>query len=76
MGPFFYDKKHYPRWRDSKGLVHRSVMRKMLGGRIPRGMVVHHKDGDKGNFRRGNLRLMTRSAHARLHAARRRMFGW
>lgn len=38
-----------------------------LRGPFPNGYVVHHHDGDKGNNRIRNLRLMTRRQHARLH---------
>ena len=72
MGLFFYDKKGYPRWRDSKKLVHRTVAARMVGGKIFKGWVVHHKDGNKKNFRKSNLLVMTRSAHAKLHARKRR----
>lgn len=66
MGKFYYDKKGYPRWRDSDELVHRSVSK-------PRdGEVVHHRDGDKGNFRRENLQNMSPSEHSRLHAREKR----
>jgi hypothetical protein len=75
MGLFFYDKKGYPRWRDSKKLVHRTVAANMVGGRIWGGWVVHHKDGNKKNFRKNNLVIMTRSAHAKLHARQRRAKG-
>lgn len=71
MGNFFKDKKGYPRWSDSHRLVHRDVARNMYG---PLGdKVVHHRDENKGNFRRSNLaRPMSRSAHSSLHAKRRR----
>jgi len=67
-GKFFYDKKGYPRWRNSKKLVHRSVAENKIGGKIWRGNVVHHKDGNKKNFRRSNLTVMNRSRHSSLHA--------
>jgi hypothetical protein len=65
MGRFYYDKSGYPRWRDSDSLVHRTVAK-------PRsGQVVHHKDGDKGNFSSSNLTSMSRSSHSKLHAKKR-----
>ena len=68
MGLFYYDKKGYPRWRNSKRLVHRTVAANKVGGRIFKGMVVHHRDENKKNFRKSNLVIMTRSAHSKLHA--------
>jgi hypothetical protein len=68
MGNFHYDKKGYPRWNDSDKLVHRTVS-KPTGGQ-----VTHHKDGDKGNFRKSNLQNMGRSSHSRLEAKKRS--GW
>lgn len=67
MNRFYIDKKGYPRWNDTGILVHRVVARNMLGDQIPPGMVVHHIDGNKRNFRKNNLALMSRSAHMRLH---------
>ncbi|MCC6290477.1 HNH endonuclease [Candidatus Nomurabacteria bacterium] len=68
MQNFYIDKKGYPRWKDSKTLVHRTVAANKVGGVIFHGYVVHHVDGNKRNFRKNNLWLMTRSAHTRLHA--------
>ena len=68
VGRFHYDKSGYPRWNDSGELVHRTV------NRTPNGLVTHHKDGDKGNFRRENLRAMTPSAHGCYHAKQKRSF--
>jgi len=65
MGRFHYDKKGYPRWNDSGLLVHKTI--KKCG----QGQVIHHKDGNKGNFRKSNLQVMGRSEHSRLHAKKR-----
>ncbi len=72
MGRTYKDKKGYPRWKDSKRLVHRDVASKMIGGPIGKGKVVHHKDGDKSNFRKSNLTVMSRSAHSALHSKKKR----
>lgn len=66
MGKFYYDKKGYPRWRDSDDLVHRTVSKPTDDE------VVHHKDGNKGNFRKDNLENMDRSDHSKLHAEKRK----
>lgn len=65
---FYIDKKGYPRWKFNNKLVHRTVAANKVGGKIFSGMVVHHIDGNKRNFRKNNLWIMTRSAHSRLHA--------
>jgi hypothetical protein len=72
MGKIFKDKKGYPRWKNSKKLVHRTVAANMVGGPIGKGRVVHHKDGNKSNFRKSNLTIKRRSDHSSLHAKKRR----
>jgi len=72
MGKIYTDKKGYKRFSDSKKLVHREVAKKEVGGKIFSGHVVHHKDGNKGNFRKSNLQVMSRSTHAKLHAKKRK----
>ena len=62
MGRTFKDKKGYPRWGDSKKLVHRTITHPK------RGNVIHHIDGNKSNFRKSNLAEMSRSEYSRLHA--------
>ena len=71
MFNFYIDKKGYPRWKNSRKLVHRTVAANKVGGRIFSGMVVHHLDGNKKNFRKSNLWIMSRSAHSRLHVRQR-----
>lgn len=68
----YIGKGGYPRFKSNKKLVHREVARKKVGGTLFRGVVVHHKDGNKSNFRRSNLRVMKRSSHSRLHAKKRK----
>jgi len=65
MGLFHYDKKGYPRWNDSNRTVHSTIVH------TRQGEVVHHRDEDKGNFRRSNLQVMDRSDHSRYHAKKR-----
>lgn len=65
MGKFHYNKKGYPVWNNSGKLVHRTVVKTSPG------KVVHHKDENPHNFRRSNLKVMSRSAHSRLHAKKR-----
>ncbi len=72
MGSYYIDKKGYPRWRDSGLLVHRTVASNKIGGPIGRGRVVHHMDGNKCNFRKSNLVVMSRTEHSSLHARKSR----
>lgn len=74
MYGFYIDKKGYPRWKFSNILVHRTVAANKVGGRIFPGMVVHHIDGNKRNFRKNNLWIMSRSAHSKLHFKNRSVF--
>ena len=67
MGNTYTDKKGIPRCKDSGKIVHRTVASNKVGGLIGQGRVVHHKDGNKSNFRKSNLTIMSRSAHSKLH---------
>jgi hypothetical protein len=74
VGNTYKDKKGYQRWKDSGKLVHRTVASNMIGGRIGKGRVVHHKDGNKSNFRKSNLTVMSRRNHSSLHTKKKRRF--
>jgi hypothetical protein len=76
LGKTYKDKKGYIRWSDSGKLVHRTVAENMIGGPIGKGRVVHHKDGNKSNFRKGNLLVMSRSEHSSLHAKKKKHWFW
>jgi len=73
MYNFYIDTKGYPRWKDSRKLVHRTVAANMVGGRIFPDYVVHHIDGNKRNFRKCNLWIMSKSDHAKLHWLERKL---
>lgn len=47
-------------------LLHREIW-KAANGEIPAGMLVHHKDGDRGNYALENLQLVSRREHALIH---------
>lgn len=57
---------------------HRVVMEKILGRKLKKGEVVHHKDMNKQNNNPNNLQVMTQSEHARLHilTAKRNKLGY
>jgi hypothetical protein len=56
------------RWR----FTHIYNAEKKVGGKIWQGHVVHHRDGNKLNNSPGNLQVMKRWKHARLHYAKRK----
>lgn len=68
MGKFFYDKNGYPKWADTGEYVHRSVAEKKIGRPLREHEVVHHKDGDKSNFSKDNLRVTSRQHHSWMHS--------
>jgi len=48
---------------------HRLVMEKMIGQPIPKGLEVHHINGDTKDNREENLQLLPKGEHRKLHAA-------
>ena len=48
-------------------LVHRYVWEK-VNGKLPKGMVVHHKDRNRLNFEIENLEVLSAKKHGRHHA--------
>jgi hypothetical protein len=67
MAKMYKDKNGYWRYADTGMLVHRNVAENKIGRELRDDEVVHHKDGDKSNFRRKNLRVTSRSHHSKLH---------
>ena len=64
---FFKNKKGYPVNKTTGKLIHREVAERKVGRPLRKHEVIHHKDGDKGNFRRTNLRVTSRSHHSKIH---------
>lgn len=65
---FYVDKDGYPRYSNSHKLIHRCNMEKFIGRKLNKEEVVHHKDGDKRNFRINNLRLfVNQNEHDKFH---------
>lgn len=46
---------------------HRVIMSNLLGRPLRRDEVVHHKDGNRSNNESGNLELLTKGQHVRVH---------
>ncbi len=59
---------NYPCFKDSGKLIHRWKAEKMLCRKLLHGEVVHHRDGDKQNFRQDNLQVFcSQEAHLLHH---------
>ena len=68
MGNTYINGKGYPKFKDSGKPVHRVVAENKIGRGLREHEVVHHKDGDKTNFRKENLRVTSRSHHSKMHS--------
>jgi len=65
----------YEQYRDWWGrwkFTHIYNAEKKVGGKIWKGHVVHHRDGDKRNNSPENLQVMKRGRHSRMHYAKRK----
>ncbi len=56
-------------------LMHRKVAENKVGRKLRDDEVVHHQDGDKTNFRKKNLSVMSRSFHSTLESKMRKKKG-
>jgi hypothetical protein len=69
----------YPRaWRDGKAVrVHRLLAQEVLERELEAGEVVHHRDGDKLNNAKDNIRVLPSQRHHMVleHLERRRARG-
>jgi hypothetical protein len=66
-GDIFYLNVHgYYRSEKTGLLLHRYVWESKFG-KIPKGCLIHHIDGDKDNNKVDNLSLITITEHSRLH---------
>jgi len=57
--------------KGSRLLLHREIMEGVLGRKLKRTEVVHHKNGDRLDNRRENLQIMTQKEHANFHYKKR-----
>ncbi len=64
---YYIDKKGYPTTRSNNKRIHTQIVEKKLGRKIKKSEVIHHRDGNKRNWRPSNLNVMSRSSHSRLH---------
>jgi len=54
--------------KDLDGVTKHTKMHQLIMGKPPRGMVIDHKNGDKKDNRRANLRFATRQENAMNHS--------
>lgn len=75
MGDIHTDERGYPRGKDGK-LIHRKVAykdykeNKRKYSKPFSKYQVHHKDGNKSNFRSSNLEIVTEDEHQKIHGLR------
>ncbi len=60
---FYKNQSGYPVYGNTGKLVHIAQAEKKVGGKIYKGYEVHHKDGDKSNFRMSNLAIIKKKFH-------------
>lgn len=65
---YCYNPTHYCANKAGKVLEHVFVIAEIIGRPLKPDECVHHKDRDKKNNHPSNLKLMTMSEHAKLHA--------
>ncbi|QNJ97015.1 HNH endonuclease [Constantimarinum furrinae] len=64
----YIDERGYRRYSGSEKLVHRHQAEKMLGRKLRKSEVVHHKDRNKLNNNPNNLWVFpNQAAHDRVH---------
>lgn len=71
MAKMYKDSKGYWRFADSGKPVHRWAAEKKIGRVLREHEAVHHRDENKSNFKSGNLAVVSKSFHAKIHAKKR-----
>lgn len=70
------DKKGYKRYKDNNKSVHRHVAERKLGRALKPREVVHHKNRDKQDNRRSNLRVFkSQKEHDKTHRHAKKKYG-
>ena len=63
MAKIYRNKSGYPVYSNSGKFVHIAQAENKVGGKIYDGYEVHHKDGDKSNYRKSNLAVLKKKFH-------------
>jgi len=71
----FRDKKGYKRYSNSGKLVHRHVAERKIGRKLRKGEHIHHRNRNKCDNRRKNLRVMNGKHHYNSHKYSKRKSG-
>jgi len=66
MARIYKNKSGYPTYSNSGKFVHIAQAEKKVGGKIYDGYEVHHKDGDKSNYRIDNLAVLKKRFHRKV----------
>lgn len=69
------NRKGYPLTKKGD-LMHRKVAENKIGRKLRDDEVVHHQDGNKTNFRKKNLSVMSRSFHSKVHSKKKKRRFW
>lgn len=71
MAQMYKDSDGYWRFKDSNKLVHRWKAEKKIGRPLRDHEVVHHRNERKTDYSEGNLAVMSRSFHSKMHKKKR-----
>ena len=73
---FFKDKKGYKHFAGSGKSVHRHVAERKMGRKLRKGEVVHHKNRNKTDNRRSNLKVFkNQKKHHKSHVRSKKRTG-